>query len=107
MLASSYRSEARRRGIAEGRSEAALIAHTAVEPLLDGHPLAERALDRAERAGSTQLVRTRRPPSADVLRLRLRDLDGTVVFSDDGSGFGGTLDDEAVEAARRRDRSPS
>jgi hypothetical protein len=41
VLAASYRVEARRRGIAEARSAAALVAQTAVEPLLDGHPLSE------------------------------------------------------------------
>ena len=40
VLASSYRHEAKRRGLAEGRSEAALLARTAVQPQLDGNPLA-------------------------------------------------------------------
>ena len=35
----------------------------------------------------------------DVLRLRLRDLSGNVVFSDDGSGFGDRPEDEALDAA--------
>ena len=34
VMGASYRSEARRRGLAEGRSEAQLIAQTAIEPLL-------------------------------------------------------------------------
>jgi hypothetical protein len=36
VMASSYKAEARRRGVAEGRSEAQLIAQTAIEPLLNG-----------------------------------------------------------------------
>ncbi|MDQ1372788.1 MAG: hypothetical protein QOJ09_126, partial [Actinomycetota bacterium] len=40
VLAGSYRVEARRRGLAEGRSEARLVAETAIEPLLDSTPLA-------------------------------------------------------------------
>jgi len=35
----------------------------------------------------------------DILRLRLRDLNGRVVFSDDGSGFDEKPDDEALDAA--------
>jgi diguanylate cyclase (GGDEF)-like protein len=37
-----------------------------------------------------------------VLRLRVRDLVGRVVFSDDGSGFKAEADDEALDAARGR-----
>jgi diguanylate cyclase (GGDEF)-like protein len=96
-LAASYRTEARHRGVAEGRSEALLVAETAVEPILDGRPLGDRlsttetsALDRLV----AQSVRTH-----NVLRLRLRDLSGNVVFSDDGSGFGDKPEDEAIDAA--------
>ena len=39
VLAASYRTEAAQRGLAQGRSEAALVAQTAVEPVLDGRPL--------------------------------------------------------------------
>lgn len=39
VLAITFRSDANRRGLSEGRSEAALIAQTAVEPQLDGRPL--------------------------------------------------------------------
>jgi diguanylate cyclase len=39
ILAASYRSEANRRGLAVGRSEALLMAQTAVQPLLNGQPL--------------------------------------------------------------------
>ena len=38
--------------------------------------------------------------SHEVLRLRLRDLQGNVVFSDDGSGFTQRPEDEALDAAQ-------
>jgi diguanylate cyclase (GGDEF)-like protein len=97
VLAASYRVEARRRGLAEGASAAALVAQTSVEPVLEGHPLSD-GLTASERAGLWQLARNGMQQRT-VLRLRLRDLEGRVVFSDDGSGFGGPADDEAVEAA--------
>ncbi len=96
-LGVSYRSEAQQRGIAEGRSEALLIAETAVEPLLDGQPLAQ-GLTTSEKADLTRLVE-RAVRSKDVLRLRLRDLAGNVIFSDDGTGFKQQPEDEALDAA--------
>ena len=50
VLADSIGSEANRRGLAEGRSEAVLVARTAVEPLLEGLGLA-RPLRLRCRAG--------------------------------------------------------
>ncbi|MDQ1521625.1 MAG: hypothetical protein QOI55_2698, partial [Actinomycetota bacterium] len=95
VLGASYRGESNRRGLAQGRSEAALVAETAVEPLLSGHLLHD-GLRADERAGLTRLVRAVNKDS--ILRLRIRDLQGYVVFSDDGSGFSAKADDEAVEA---------
>ena len=100
LLASSYRHEAQRRGLAEGRSEAVLIAETAVEPILDGRPLTA-SLSADERAQLRRIVRTA-VATHEVLRLRLRDLQGNVVFSDDGSGFTQRPEDEAIEAAHGR-----
>ena len=96
-LAASYRTEARHRGVAEGRSEALLVAETAVEPILDGRPLAAH-LSPSETSQLDRLV-ARSVRSGTVLRLRLRDLAGNVVFSDDGSGFRDKPEDEALEAA--------
>ena len=96
-LGASYRSEAQQRGVAEGRSEALLVAQTAVEPLLSGRPLAQ-GLTPSEKADLTRLVQ-RAVRSKDVLRLRLRDLAGNVVFSDDGTGFKERPEDEAIDAA--------
>jgi diguanylate cyclase (GGDEF)-like protein len=97
VLVASLRDEARQRGLAEGRSQAVLVSDSAIEPLLDGHPLDEGLTD-GERARLARLVRHGMRESG-VLRLRLRDIKGAVVFSDDGSGFGGAADDEAIEAA--------
>jgi diguanylate cyclase (GGDEF)-like protein len=98
LMARSYRAEARRRGVAEGASEALLIAQTAVEPILDGRPL-NQPLTTAERHDLNRLVRGA-VRSGDVLRLRLRDLAGRVVYSDDGSGFRARPEDETLAAAR-------
>ena len=99
VLAVTFRNDANRRGLAEGRSEAALIAQTAVEPRLNGLPL-RAGLTSAENTDMKRLVALA-VGGHDVLRLRLRGLDGRVVFSDDGSGFGekGDDDDEALDAA--------
>jgi len=97
VLAASLRGEARQRGLAEGQAEATLVARTAVEPLLDGRPLS-LGLSTTEQ-GALRRLTTHAIGEQDVLRLRLRDLAGRVVFSDDGSGFGGKPDDEALDAA--------
>jgi diguanylate cyclase (GGDEF)-like protein len=98
VLAASYRVEARRRGVAEGRSEAQLLASTAVEPLLDGRPLSA-GLTPAEVIGLKNLTTEVVGPTDGVLRLRLRDLKGQVVYSDDGSGYHDVPEDEALDAA--------
>ena len=98
ILSASYRSEAQRRGLAEGASEALLMDRTAVQPLLTGQPLSH-GLSPAETVAMTRLVRNV-VGTGDVLRLRLRDQAGAVVFSDDGSGFRQRPEDEALEAAK-------
>ena len=98
VLAAAIRAEAARRGLAEGRSEAILVARTAVEPQLDGRPLAS-GLSPVERQRLRRLA-GRAVGDRDVLRLRLRSLTGRVVFSADGSGFAERVDDEALDAAR-------
>lgn len=97
VTAGEYRSAARDRGVAEGRSEALVVAQTAVEPVLNGHPLSSGLTPR-ERADMRSLVATA-VKGHNVLRLRLRDLAGNVVFSDDGSGFKDKPEDEALDAA--------
>jgi diguanylate cyclase (GGDEF)-like protein len=94
-LAASYRSEATRRGLAEGTRESQIVASTAIEPLLGQTDL---------RAGLTPSTRTALQQIATdangVERLRIRDLDGHVVFSSDGSGLTQTPDGGALEAAQ-------
>src|ERR1700683_4913092 len=103
VLAANYRQEADRRGLAQGQAEASLMAQTAVEPILDGRPLSQ-GLSLSETADMQRLVRTSVRTGA-VLRLRLRDLAGNVIYSDDGSGLhkqvgDGGDHDEALEASR-------
>jgi hypothetical protein len=96
-LANTYRNEANRRGIQEGRAQATLLGETAIAPLLDGRSLDQGLspdeLSRLQKMSAESISRH------DVLRLRLRDLAGRVVFADDSSGFGGEADDEALKAA--------
>jgi len=100
-LAASYQSDARDRGRAEGASQAALMAHLAVEPLLAGQPLS-KGLTPGEQSNLKALV-SRVTSDRSVLRLRLRDLQGIVVFSGDGSGMTGVSDGEAVDAGAGED----
>jgi diguanylate cyclase (GGDEF)-like protein len=98
VLAEGYRSEARQRGLSEGRSEAVLVARTAIEPILDAKPL-RAALPPGQLADLNRVV-THAITERDVLRLRVRNLSGRVLFSDDGSGFNEVPEDEALDAAR-------
>ncbi|MEY2591485.1 MAG: hypothetical protein QOJ67_3469, partial [Acidimicrobiaceae bacterium] len=94
-LAYSYRSEAQDRGLSAGRAQATLVAQTAVEPLLrSGRPLSE-GLTPEETADLQRLV-ARAIADRHLLRLRLRGLNGFVVFSDDGSGMNEVPEDEAL-----------
>ena len=73
------------------------MAQSAIEPFLNGQPLSKgltpKELTRM-RTLATDVVR-----SGSVQRLRLRDLAGNVIFSDDGSGFHDSVEDEALDAA--------
>jgi len=97
VLAANYRSDATQRGIAEGRSEAFLVAETAVEPILDGRPLSQ-GLNPTETTALDRLVK-RAVGDHNVLRMRLRGLSGNVVYSDDGSGFKQKPEKQAIDAA--------
>jgi diguanylate cyclase (GGDEF)-like protein len=103
VLARSYQAEARRRGVAEGESEARLVAETSIEPIVNGQLLHSRVGGDMERRLEDVVQIAKH--SGKVLRLRLRNLAGDVVYSDDGSGFGGEKEDdgEAVDAARGED----
>ena len=97
VLGVSLRHEAQRRGLAEGRSEATLVAQTGVQPLLGTQPISD-GLSPTANTALRQLV-VRAVWDHHVLRLRLRDLAGNVVFSDDGSGFNKPPEDEVFKAA--------
>jgi diguanylate cyclase len=100
VLAASYRSEARRRGIAEGRSEGSLIGKTLIEPLLVSGDLSKGLT--TEQWIETRQVVLKSIKDGDVVRLRIRDMSGYVVYSDDGSGFAEMPDEEALDVARGR-----
>src|SRR4051812_28665482 len=83
------------RGLSEGATEANLVARSSVAPQLGEHPLSDGLTPAETKAlGRMANVSAR---SGDVLRLRVRDLAGRVVFSPDGSDLG-TIDDDALEA---------
>jgi diguanylate cyclase len=96
ILAGSFRREALQRGLSEGRSEASLIASTAVRPLLNGRPLSA-GLTAVEIRRLQLLVHG--SIGTTILRLRLRNDTGNIVFSDDGAGDFAPPDDEAIDAA--------
>src|SRR6476619_2278086 len=73
VMSASYRSEAQRRGLAEGRSEAQLIAQTAIEPLLGAQPLDGR-LTSGPTYDALNRVTKRAVGDHHVLRLRVRNL---------------------------------
>jgi len=97
-LGLSFRGISQQRGLNEGTRQALLVAQTAVEPQLDRRPLTDQLSGR-ERGVLTRLVRTA-VADREVLRLRLRDLSGRVVFSENSTGLGRSADDdEALRAA--------
>ncbi|HET7530284.1 MAG TPA: bifunctional diguanylate cyclase/phosphodiesterase [Mycobacteriales bacterium] len=88
--------QATARGLAEGANEANLVARSSIAPQLEGHSLSEGLTAQEQRALLRTVELSAR--NGQVLRVRLRDLSGRVVFSPDNSGVG-TIDDEALEAA--------
>jgi diguanylate cyclase (GGDEF)-like protein len=97
VLANSYRAEADQRGLALGRSEASLLAQTAVAPALAAGPLHE-ALTSRERV-ALQSMSSTAIGSGEFVRLRVRNLDGDVVFRTDPGDAVEADDDEAIAAA--------
>ncbi|WP_157371775.1 bifunctional diguanylate cyclase/phosphodiesterase [Angustibacter sp. Root456] len=96
-LSRSFSAGSQQRGLAEGRAQVELMAQASVEPLLGGLPV-DDDLDIQTITGM-RAVTARLEASGRVLRLRVHAPDGHVVFSDDGSGFTGPVDDEALDAA--------
>jgi diguanylate cyclase (GGDEF)-like protein len=83
-------------GITEGRAKADLLARTSIAPQLSGQDL-RAGLTSAEEQSLRRSV-SLSVRDQQVLRLRVRDLDGNVVFADDHTTDG--PDDEALKAAK-------
>jgi diguanylate cyclase (GGDEF)-like protein len=100
LLSQSFNTAAQARGLAQARSEAVLLAQTVVDPLLSGQPL-DKGL-----SGSSMGMLNRDVAHAlsshAVLRFRIRDLAGRVVYSQKGMGPEPGPDDEALEASQGR-----
>lgn len=95
-LAYTYRSDSRDRGMEAAKTEATLLANTGVEPLLARRTL-NNGITQPEHAALQRLTDHAKREQL-VLRVRLRDASGAVIFSDDGSGLGAAVDDEVVDA---------
>jgi len=99
-LAHQSQTQMNRRALDQAASEADAIANAGIEPVLGSRALA-KPLTHAERL---KLAATTGPllQSGSVLRLRLRDLEGTVVFdaAKPNQRPHGDPDDEVQEAAR-------
>ena len=91
-LVQDLQREAVDRGLDQGRAQSAVVEEMAIAPALSGADLRE-GLSMAEREmlqDATDLAVFR----GSLVRLRLRDFDGSVVFSDDGT----TVDGAAVSS---------
>jgi len=105
VLADGIRQDARDRGLELGRAQAAVVGEMVVAPALQGSDLTSglstQEMARLQRATDLAIFR------GSVERLRLRDFDGSVLFSDDGlvapevapGGAPRTVADRAAEAA--------
>jgi diguanylate cyclase (GGDEF)-like protein len=86
VLANGNRQDGVQRGLESARAQAAVVEEMAVAPALSGELLSERLTQAEERRlqDATDLAIYH----GSVVRLRLRDFDGGVVFSDDSSPRG-------------------
>jgi len=100
LLAASYRADGDRNGLAEARNQAGLLSDDVVAPKLGTSPLQGALPAGVQSMLSTAFARAK--TDGRLLRLRVRDVDGDVVWSDDNSGLSeaaaGTEDDEVQEA---------
>jgi diguanylate cyclase (GGDEF)-like protein len=98
LLAVSYRNDGDRAGLAEARNQARVLSDDAVAPVLGTAPL-RGALPAA--AGLTLTSVFAQAEHTDrLVRMRVRDVAGKVVWSDDGSGFSpGVAEDDEVDRA--------
>jgi diguanylate cyclase len=100
LLASTYRADTNRAAMAEARSQASLLANDVVGPRLGSGQLT--GVIPASAAGAITDAFNRASDEGRLLRLRIRDAAGAVVWSDDGSGQSADrpTDDDVVEAER-------
>ena len=100
-LVQDLRREAVQHGLEQGRAQSTVVEEMAIAPALSGADLRE-GLSLAEREmlqDATDLAVFR----GSVVRLRLRDFDGSVVYSDDGTTVdGAAVDSPAFRAAAGR-----
>ena len=98
VLAVTYRADTNRSGMAEARSQASLLADDIVGPTLGTKPL-EGSIPPSAATAITAAF-SRASGENRLLRLRVRDMSGDVVWSDDGSGRSTEVadDDEALDA---------
>jgi diguanylate cyclase (GGDEF)-like protein len=98
LLAVTYRADTNNNAMAEARSQAALLADDVVGPQLGSTPLRGAIPPPAQAAVSAAFNRA--AGEDRLLRLRIRNMAGDVVWSDDGSGHGTlALSDEVVDAS--------
>jgi len=98
VLICGVRNDAAKQGQDQGKAQAAVIAEMAIAPALDDADLSHgiTAGQRDSLAKATDLALYH----GSVLRMRLRNFDGQVIFSDDGSTSGGVpVTDPAFESA--------
>jgi diguanylate cyclase (GGDEF)-like protein len=98
VLAGGDRRDANARGVTESRTEAELLARTAVAPIFSGQVL-HAGLTPAESAALHRMSRSA-IASGQIVRLRIRNLNGTVLFATDDVGLHDAADADALEAAR-------
>jgi diguanylate cyclase len=88
--------QATHRGLAEGATEARLAARSSVARDLADRPLRAPLTDRERRALDKTVAEASR--NGEMLRLRVRDLAGRVVYSGNARDIG-AVDEDAIEAA--------
>ncbi|MGH8888821.1 MAG: diguanylate cyclase domain-containing protein, partial [Acidothermaceae bacterium] len=82
----SYRNDRDRSGLTEARNQAALLSNDVVAPVLGTDPLHGSVPPDAMQALARSFSQAKN--GGRLLRLRVRDVDGAVIWSDDGSGVG-------------------
>src|SRR5450432_664408 len=96
VLAATYRADTNKSAMAEARSQASLLADDVVGPQLGAAPLEGSIPTSATPAMAA--VFSRASGENRLLRLRIRDMSGDVVWADDGSRSVDTPGDEVLSA---------